>query len=181
MTLAEETLKWQPENYISLRTLMYAEWNLGNYDLSQAYLGRGLELATWYGPFYYHQVMLYLKQEQEDKAVILLTELMEKQKDQAKPYVILAYVKDVVLGNWQEAEQLLMTSLEKPWDQKYSKAGAMNLAYIYLRTDRRSYAQKVYESLLAQYPSDTEIADNLRSIIELEYVDADIQDPTKSL
>lgn len=181
MTLAEETLKWQPENYISLGILTQVEMDLGNYDVSQAYLDRGMELADWYSPFYYHQVMLYLKQDQLDQAVTLLTELIEKQKDLAKPYVILAYVKDVVLGNWQEAEQLLMISLDKPWDQKYSKAGAMNLAYIYLRTDRRSYAQKVYESLLAQYPSDTEIAENLRSIIELENVDADIQDPTKSL
>lgn len=181
MTLAEQTLKWQPENYISLGQLTQSEMDLGNYDVSQAYLARGIEIADWYSPFYYHQAMLYLKREQNDQAVTLLTELIEKQKDLAKPYVILAYVKDVVLGNWQEAEQLLMTSLEKPWDQKYSKAGAMNLAYIYLRTDRRSYARKVYESLLAQYPSDTEIAENLRSIIELQNVDAAIQDPTKPL
>ena len=181
MRLAEETLKWQPDNYISLGIMVHTEMDLGNYEVSQSYLDRGMEVADWYSPFYYHQVMLHLKQEKYVQAVALLNELVEKQKDLAKPYVILAYVKDVSLGKWQEAEKLLMTSLEKPWDPKYSKAGAMNLAYIYLRTDRRPFAQKVYESLLAQYPSDTEIAENLRSIKNLGKVDADVQDPTKSL
>ena len=61
-----------------------------------------------------------------------LRELIECHGEEAKPLVFMAFIRDVHLGQTQEAERVLVKALEKGWDMKYSRTGAMNLAAIYI-------------------------------------------------
>jgi tetratricopeptide (TPR) repeat protein len=178
-TLAEQTLQSQPENFLILGTLAKAEMDLGNMEASEAYIERGLKLAPWYSPLYYHKINLLIKKEEFEAAISILEDLIPKQENMAKPYVVLAYIYDINLGRWQEAEKLLATALEKPWDPRFSKTGAMNLAYIYYKTERRQFALQVYESLLERYPSDPEIAEKYTDMKHIDQLDTVIGAPSE--
>ena len=175
--LAEQTVESQPDNFLILGTLAKAEMDLGNMEASESYIERGLIVAPWYSPLYYHKINLLIKKEEFEEAISILKDLTPKQENMAKPYVVLAYIYDINLGKWQEAEKLLTTALEKPWDQRFSKTGAMNLAYIYYRTDRRQFALQVYESLKERYPLDPEIAQNYTSMKEMKNAETEVRNP----
>ena len=156
--LAERTVAWQSENFVILESLAKVELEDGNPEKAEAYLNRGLALAPWYSRLYYYKVMMFIDQQRATEATELLDMLMEKQAASPKPFVFQAYVKEKLLGELQEAEGLLTTALEKAWDDRYSRMGAMNLAAIYVKTDRRQFAHQIYRMLSERYPLDTEIS-----------------------
>ena len=140
-----------------------------------------LLLMAGLGSLQYQNAMLYKAREDYDNAIRILEKLIQGQGHLAKPYVILAYIYDIRLDQWKKAESLLSTALEKPWDHKFSRPGAMNLAYIYLKTGRRQFAVQVYEALLDRYPLDQEIRDNYNTLIAMEDPQTSIQDPARGL
>ncbi|MDG2168557.1 MAG: hypothetical protein P8L44_11615 [Opitutales bacterium] len=155
--LAERTLAWQPENFVILEALAKVELEDGNTVKAEEYLNRGLELAPWYSRLHYNKVMMLIDQQRADEATMILNMLMEKQSGSAKPFVFQAYVSEKLHGQLEEAEALLTTALEKTWDDRYSRMGAMNLAAIYVKTDRIQFAHKIYGILYESYPLDQEI------------------------
>ena len=179
--LAEQTLKWQPENFVILRALAKTAIDSGDEDLAEKLLSQAAELAPWYSPIHYHKIALLQKQKRYQEAIAILARLTDLQSHMAKPFVFLAYIRDIHLGEWQAAETLLNTALEKPWDEQYSKSGAMNLAYIYLKTDRKQFALQIYEYLLARYPNDLEISEKYQSIKDLGTIGKEVRDPSETL
>lgn len=162
--LAEKTVAWQSENFVILESLAKVELEEGNFAKAEHYLDRGLALAPWYSRLHYYKVMLFIDQKRVEEATDLLTLLMEKQAMSPKPFVFQAYVKEKLLGQYREAEALLSTALDKAWDDRYSKMGAMNLAALYVKTDRKEFALKVYRTLSNRYPLDPEIKHKYQSL-----------------
>lgn len=156
--LAERTEAWQPDNFVILESLAKVELEDKNFTRAESYLDRGLALAPWYSRLHYYKVMLFIDQGRAEEAENLLAKLMEHQADSPKPYVFQAYVSERLKGDWHAAERLLATALEKPWDNRFSRMGAMHLASIYQRTERPQFTLKIYETLHIRYPADPEIA-----------------------
>lgn len=162
--LAERTVAWQSENFVILESLAKVELEDGNPEKAEVYLDRGLALAPWYSRLHYYKVMMFIDQKRADEASELLTMLMEKQAASPKPFVFQAYVKEKLFGQIQEAEALLGTALEKSWDDRYSRMGAMNLAALYVKTDRKQFAFEIYKTLSERYPLDTEITRKFQAL-----------------
>lgn len=179
--LAERTLEWQPENFVILSALAKGAIDAGSETMAEGLLEKAVKLAPWYSPLHYHRVMLLMNQRRFDEAVAILEDLLSAQNHMAKPFVFLAYIQDIHLGEWKKAESLLSAALDKPWDERYSKTGAMNLAYIYIKTGRQHFARLVYESLLDRYPTDSEILGKYHSLIDLNTVETEVLDPSQSL
>lgn len=156
--LAERTVAWQSDNFVILESLAKVELEDGNPEKAEEYMNRGLALAPWYSRLHYYKAMMFIDQERAEEASELLSLLMEKQSFSPKPFVFQAYVREKLYGEIQDAEALLNTALEKAWDDRYSRMGAMNLAAIYVKTGRKPFALEVYKTLRERYPLDTEIA-----------------------
>lgn len=129
----------------------------GDYEAAEKLLEDAIERAPWFDELHYHKAMLLTQTKRYSEAVEELQQLRIAQPDLAKPLVFMAYIKDVHQGLTAEAEKLLVQAMDKGWDRKYSKTGAMNLAAIYIKTNRVSFAEGVYSILLDRYPNDPEI------------------------
>ena len=162
--LAERTVAWQPENFVILESLAKIELEEGHPEKAEDYLNRGLKLAPWYARLHYYKAMMLIDQKRGDEATELLAMLMEKQPTSAKPFVFQAYVREVLFDDIQEAEELLIIALEKAWDDRYSRMGALNLAAIYIKTDREPFAHQVYQTLAQRYPLDSDIQRKFRAL-----------------
>ena len=152
--LAERTLDWQPNNFVVLGTLANESAKKGDLTAATSYIDKALKIAPWFAPLSYEKALILIAKEQFDESVLLLEKLTQADQNAAKPFVMLAYVLDTHLNQIHRAEQLLATAMEKPWDDHYSKTGALNLAKIYLKTGRQPFALQIYQSLLERYPTD---------------------------
>ena len=179
--LAEQTLSWQPDNFVIHGIIAKEAVEAGLEVEAMQFLESGMELAPWYSPLYYSKVMLLMNQEKFGEAEKLLKELVEIQSHQAQPFVFLAFLYDLHLGEWEKAEETLKLALEKPWNNRYSKTAAINLASIYIKTGRAQFASQIYASLLERYPTDAELLDKSNTLKSmLEKVEAD-QTPSDGL
>lgn len=166
-SLAQQTLRWQPDNYAVQGILAKYATDAGEYETAETLLVDAIKTAPWYDDLRYHRVMLLMQTQHFQEAIDELHGLIESHGETAKSLVFLAYVRDIHLGQTQEAERLLVSAMEKGWDMKYSRTGAMNLAAIYIRTNRIHFAEEVYNILLERYPGDQEIQelkDSLKGI-----------------
>ena len=180
-SMAERTVQWQPENFVILGQLAQRAMDEKELDLAESYIERGLALAPWLASLQYERAMLYRDQENYQGSIEVLERLTVVHSQIAKPFVFLAYLYDIHLEDWQKAEKLLQTALEKPWHDKMSKMAAMNLAFIYIKTGREQFATKIYESLVARYPLDKEVTTNHKALLHMQKLDAESLNPTEDL
>ena len=173
--LAQRTLEWQPTNYVMLAFL--AEESLLSKDLSsaQSYLDRALTAAPAepkyrYNIEYLNSLWLGMSGRYGESAAALESIIDSYQQNHAAVPVLyqtqLAYIYDVRLDQTQKAEKHLISALDSPWDDSFSKAAALRLVDIYVKTDRTVLVLEMLQFWISQHPRDQDFITRHSSIKE---------------